>query len=307
MEKEIAKQRDLTLTAIYSRRALPHEKYRPLDALEKDTDCDVALIALGSYDDVLRYAGTYAHLDTVDSFDTHAKIDEYKARLNTVKKDTIAIISTGWDPGLLSMIRGVFSVGADTCTTLWGTGVSQGHSNAIRSVTGVVDAVQFTKPKANALELIRAGVTDGKRLHDRICYVACADGDRERVEKEIVNMTDYFAGYDTQVIFCEPREITHLKQNTEHRGQVVTVGDGFETHSQVALECNTDYTAKIMLEYAKAVPQLKSDGYRGALDVFDVPLRYIAQRTLIECKNKSKKVLVTATSTFLQLILSLLF
>lgn len=281
LEKEIAKQQDLELVAIYSRRALPHEKYRPLDELARYDDSGVALIALGSYGDVLHYVDSYAHLDTVDSFDTHAKIAEYKARLNAKKADTLAIISTGWDPGLLSLVRGVFSVGAHTTTTLWGTGVSQGHSNAVRSVTGVIDAVQFTKPKRNALELVRAGEKDGKRLHDRICYVACNDCDRKRVENEIVNMPNYFEGCDTQVIFCEVGEIARLKQNTEHRGQVVTLGDGFETHSDVKLECNTDYTAKIMLAYAKAVPQLKADGYRGALDVFDVPLRYVAESNLI--------------------------
>ena len=281
LEKEIAKQDELELVAIYSRRAIPHELYRPLDAIANYDDTDVALIALGSYDDVLRYSDNFTHLDTVDSFDTHAKIGEYKAHLNVTKPHRLSIISTGWDPGLLSLIRGVFSVGANTCTTLWGTGVSQGHSNALRSVEGVIDAVQFTKPKSDAIELIKKGETDGKKLHSRICYVTCLEANKERVRNEIVGMPNYFEGYDTQVIFCEPQEIASLKQNTQHRGQVVTLGDGFETHSQVTLDCNTDYTAKIMLQYAKAVPQLKSDGYRGALDVFDVPLKYIANNNLI--------------------------
>ena len=281
LEKEIEKQADLELVAIYSRRALEHTKYRPLGEISHYCDCDVALIALGSYGDILQYADCYAHLDTVDSFDTHAKIEEYKAHLNATKPDKISVISTGWDPGLLSLVRGVFSVGAHDYATLWGEGVSQGHSNAIRSLTGVLDAVQFTKPKENALELVRAGVTDGKKLHDRICYVACDKVDEERVKKEIVSMANYFKGYDTEVIFCTEREIASLKQRTEHRGQVVTVGEGFATHSEVNLDCNTDYTAKIMLAYAKAVPQLKADGYKGALDVFDVPMKYLASRELI--------------------------
>ena len=281
LEKEIEKQPECELVAIYSRRKLNHAKFRPLDGIANYHDCDVALIALGSYGDIMQYADSFSHLDTVDSFDTHAKIGEYKARLNASKPDRISIISTGWDPGLLSLIRGVFSVSAHTCTTLWGLGVSQGHSNAIRTLEGIIDAVQFTKPKQNALELIHSGITDGKKLHDRICYVACDKGDEERIRHEIVNMKNYFEGYDTQVIFCNPSEITHLKQRTEHRGQVVTVGDGFATHSEVSLDCNTDYTAKIMLQYAKAVPQLKSDGYAGALDVYDVPLKYIANSELI--------------------------
>ena len=281
LEKEIAKQQDLELVAIYSRRQIEHEKFRPLDEISLHNDCDVALMAQGSYDDVLRYAHCYTHLDTVDSFDTHAKIADYKALLNDLKPHRLSIISTGWDPGLLSLVRGVFSVGADRCATLWGKGVSQGHSNALRSLNGVIDAVQFTLPKNDALELIHAGVTDGKKLHDRICYVACNKSDEERLANEIVNMPHYFEGCDTQVVFCSAEEIARLKRNTEHRGQVVAVGEGFATHSEVTMDCNTDYTAKIMLAYAKAVPQLKLDGYTGALDVFDVPLKYVANVELI--------------------------
>ena len=281
LEKEIAKQRNLELVAIYSRRHLEHAKYRPLGDVANYDDCDVALIALGSYGDVLRYADSFSHVDTVDSFDTHAKIAEYKSHLNATKPHRLSIISTGWDPGLLSLIRGVFSVGTHTTATLWGEGVSQGHSNAIRNIEGVHDAVQFTVPKQNAVEMIHAGITDGKKLHDRICFVACEQADEERIRRQIVNMPDYFDGYDTTVTFCSTDEIAHLKEKTEHRGQVVTVGDGFKTHSQVALDCNPDYTAKIMIEYAKAVPQLKKDGYSGALDVFDIPMRYLANRELI--------------------------
>ena len=281
LEKEIAKQSDVELVAIYSRRTLDHTKFRPLNRIAQDNDCDVALLALGSYGDILRYADSFAHLDTVDSFDTHAKIDEYKAHLNAIKPSRISIVSTGWDPGLLSLIRGVFSIGADICATLWGNGVSQGHSNAIRTLDGVVDAIQFTVPKANALELIYSGITDGKLLHNRICFVACSKADEERLRSEIVSMPHYFEGYDTEVAFCTAQKVAELRLQTQHRGQVVTVGEGFSTHSEVSIDCNPDYTAKIMLHYAKAVPQLKADGYHGALDVYDIPLRYLANQELI--------------------------
>ena len=281
LEKEIAKSKDLELAAIYSRRNLDNEKYRPLKQIVGDNDFDVALLALGSYNEITEYAPLFEKLDTVDSFDTHAKIDEYKNQLNRVKKDSLAVISTGWDPGLLSLARGVFSIGADSCVTLWGEGVSQGHSNAIRAIRGVIDAVQFTKPKDNALELIKQGVTNGTKLHDRICYVACVEEDRETVKKQIVEMPNYFKDYDTTVIFCAPQEIRELKQKTSHRGQVICHGDGFVAKTDVQLDCNTDYTAKIMLCYAKAIPQLKKDGYRGALDVYDIPMRYLANKNLI--------------------------
>ena len=281
LEKEIAKCENAELVAIYSRRSLDSKKYRPLKQIGNDSDFDIALLALGSYNDIMEYAPLFEKLDTVDSFDTHAKIVEYKNQLNRAKTDSLAIISTGWDPGLLSLARGVFSVGADRCATLWGEGVSQGHSNAIRNVRGVIDAVQFTKPKENALELIEKGVTDGTKLHDRICYVACVEQDRKSVEKQIVEMPNYFADYDTTVIFCTQQEVRELRMRTGHRGQVVCHGEGFCAKTDVRLDCNTDYTAKIMLRYAKAIPQLKKDGFRGALDVFDIPMRYLADKNLI--------------------------
>ena len=281
LEKEIETQRDLTLSAIYSRRNLNHEKYRPLKSIVQDCDFDIALLALGSYNDITEYAPLFARLDTVDSFDTHAKIAEYKASLNQTKKDNLSIISTGWDPGLLSLARGVFGIGGGESVTLWGEGVSQGHSNAIRSIRGVIDAVQFTCPKQDAEQKILEGERDSTKLHDRICYVACVESDRQSIEKEIVNMPNYFADYDTKVIFCSKQEISRLKERTSHRGQIVTVGNGFYVKTDVQLDCNTDYTAKIMLDYAKAIPQLKADGYCGALDVYDIPLRYLASRKLI--------------------------
>ena len=281
LEKEIAKQQDMTLTAIYSRRNIDHEMYRPLKSIVEANDFDVALLSLGSYNEIMEYAPLFAHLDTVDSFDTHAKISEYKASLNATKKNSLSIISTGWDPGLLSLARGVFSIGGGDNVTLWGEGVSQGHSNAVRSIKGVIDAVQFTCPKSDAEQKILQGERDSSKLHDRICYVACVSSDKERIVSEIVNMPNYFKGYDTKVIITTPQEIRELKQRTAHRGQVVSVGEGFCVKTDVQLDCNTDYTAKIMLHYAKAIPQLKADGYRGALDVYDIPLRYLADRKLI--------------------------
>ena len=281
LEKEIAKCKDMTLTAIYSRRNIDHAKFRPLKDIGQVHDFDVALLALGSYNEITEYAPLFAHLDTVDSFDTHVKIAEYKTELNKTKKDNVSIISTGWDPGLLSLARGVFSIGGGESVTLWGEGVSQGHSNAVRSIKGVIDAVQFTCPQQDAEQKILNSEQDSSKLHDRICYVACIESDKERIESEIVKMPNYFKGYNTKVIFATQQEVRELKKRTAHRGQVVSHGEGFHVKTDVQLDCNTDYTAKIMLHYAQAIPQLKADGYRGALDVYDIPLRYLADRKLI--------------------------
>lgn len=281
LEKEIDKHAELTLTAIYSRRNLDCAKYRPLKTIAEAHDFDVALLALGSYNDIVEYTPLFTQLDTVDSYDTHANIAEYKKELNQTKKNNLSIVSTGWDPGLLSLARGVFSIGGGESVTLWGEGISQGHSNALRSIRGVIDAVQFTQPKADAEQNIANGQRNSGKLHNRICYVACVSSDKKRIENEIATMPNYFDGYDTKVIFTTPQQIRELKKNTAHRGQVVCVGDGFNVKTDVKLNCNTDYTAKIMLDYANAIPQLKSDGYRGALDVYDIPLKYLASNSLI--------------------------
>ena len=281
LEKEIVKREDMKLTAIYSRRNLDHAKFRPIKSIEQANDIDVALLALGSFNEIVEFAPLFTRLNTVDSFDTHAKIAEYKSALNAIKKDSLSIISTGWDPGLLSLARGVFSIGGAESVTLWGEGVSQGHSNAIRSIRGVIDAVQFTRPKPNAEQLIEQGERDSAKLHDRICYVCCVSSDKDRIEREIVTMQNYFAGYDTKVMFTDSQEIRELKKRTAHRGQVVSIGEGFNVKTDVQLDCNTDYTAKIMLDYAKSIPHLIADGYRGALDVYDIPLRYLVDKKLI--------------------------
>ncbi len=281
LEKQAKKDGETGLVAVYSRRKIDHSLWRPMKELGKQRDFDVALVALGSYADVEEYADAIAPLNTVDSFDAHAKIGEYKAQLNRLKKDSLAIVSTGWDPGLLSLARAVFGIGATSCTTLWGEGVSQGHSNAVRSVAGVLDAVQFTVPKPDALELIAQGVTDGKLLHDRICYVACVESDRENVERQIKRMPNYFEGYDTTVHFVGVREVRALKERTHHRGQVICTGEGFEANCTVQLDNNPDYTAKIMLAYARALPQLLADGYRGAMDVYDIPMKYLASTSTL--------------------------
>ncbi len=281
IEKEAEKSAETKLVAVYSRREIRHQLYRPTKNLGKERDFDVAVLALGSYADIERYADAAESLDTVDSFDTHAKIAEYKARLNRTKKDSLAIISTGWDPGLLSLSRAVFGIGAKNVATLWGEGVSQGHSNAVRAIPGVLDAVQFTVPKSDAMSLAAKGVTDGKLLHDRICYVACVESDKKEIEQQIISMPDYFEGYDTEVRFTSQQEVRELKKRTHHRGQVICTGEGFEAVCTVSMDNNPDYTAKIMLAYAHALPHLKRDGYRGAVDVLDIPMKYLTYANVL--------------------------
>lgn len=280
LEREIRNTKGHELVAIYSRRNLDNPLYRPLNDIQKDCETEVMLVALGSYGEVREYAKPLAKFDTVDSFDTHAEMQAYKQELDALNKNRLALVGLGWDPGLLSLIRGTVSQGNDV-VTVWGKGISQGHSNAVRSIAGVIDAVQFTVPKKDCEKLIEHGERDVKKLHERVCYVACVEQDRGEIEKQIRNMRDYFEGYDVKVEFVSPAEVRELKKDTRHRGQVFCEGDGYKAYCSLSLDCNTRLTAQIMLRYAATVPTLKRDGYVGALDAFDIPLRYVAERRLI--------------------------
>lgn len=280
LEKEINESKDLELVAVYSRRNLDNVKYRPLREIGRDDETEVMLIALGSKTDVRENAKLLAKFDTVDSFDTHAVMQEYKNELTTLNSERLALVGIGWDPGLLSVVRGTLGLSA-TPVTVWGKGISQGHSNAIRDIAGVIDAVQFTVPKENCEKLIEEGETDVKKLHDRLCYVACVESDKESIARQIKSMPNYFEGYDVEIKFVSPAEVRELKKDTRHCGQVFCRGRGYEAKTEIKLNCNTELTAQVMLKYARALPQLKKDGYRGALDAFDIPLRYVADKGLI--------------------------
>lgn len=281
LEKEIAKQKGLNLVGIYSRRNLSNPLYRPFNSLSACKDVEIALIALGSYGDIAQNIDKFTDFHTVDSYDVHAEIQHYKQALNAARPNKISVIGAGWDPGLLSLCRGAFGSVAESVTTVWGKGISQGHSNALRSVLGVLDAVQFTVPKQNCDELILSGESCCEKLLNRVCFVTCVESDKERIEREIKAMPHYFADYDTEVIFCSAKEVRDLKKQTEHKGVSYAKGSGFNSRCEVSLDCNTDFTAKIMLKYALAIPQLAKDGYTGALDVYDIPLKYIAPQSLI--------------------------
>lgn len=280
LEKRIEKDPDLQLVAIYSRRNLDNIKYRPLNNIDKANDFDIALIALGSYSEAQAYSDLFARFDTVDSFDTHAVMQDYKNKLTTLNNNRISIVGAGWDPGMLSLIRGAVSLN-NTPVTVWGRGISQGHSNAIRCIPGVIDAVQLTVPKDNYRKLLEQGERESNKLHDRICYVACVDSDKEDIEQQIKDMPNYFDDYNTVVKFVTPSEVKQFKIDTSHKGHVYCKGDGYEVNAELHLNCNTDLTAQIMLAYAQAIPYLRSDGYSGALDVFDIPLKYITNHSLL--------------------------
>lgn len=283
LEKIVNAAPETHLAAVFSRREINHPLRVAFEEAHRFAGkIDVVMLALGSFDDLERNAKCFAAFDTVDSFDTHAKIEKYKAHLNEVKPNTLSLCCVGWDPGVLSIVRGALALGGGEIATFWGRGISQGHSNALRQIAGVRDAVEITVPKEETLTRAHDGAhTDENARHCRLCFVSCDKGEENRIAQEIVNMPNYFCGQEVKIEFCSNDKVAELKRVTEHSGEVVVCGEGFTADAKLHVDSNTDYTARVMLAYAKAVPYLKRDGFVGAYDPFEVPLKYVAAHGLV--------------------------
>ena len=227
--------------------------------------------------------------NTVDSFDTHAKIPEYFSMLDKVAKEnkTLGAISIGWDPGLFSIARMLFGAvlpdGNDY--TFWGKGVSQGHSDAIRRIDGVKNAIQYTIPKEQALTRVRAGenptLSTGDK-HLRECYVAIEDGaNKLLIEKTIKEMPNYFADYETIVHFVSEEEVSKMQQKLSHGGFVIRSGNttdenGHLLELSLKLDSNPEFTGSVLTAYGRAVARLAKEGKTGVVTVFDIPIKYLS-------------------------------
>jgi diaminopimelate dehydrogenase len=222
----------------------------------------------------------------VDSFDTHANIPAHFANVDEAAKEggNVAIISVGWDPGMFSLNRlygaAILPEGKDY--TFWGKGVSQGHSDAIRRIDGVLDAKQYTIPVESALEAVRSGAfptLTTREKHTRECFVVAAEGaDKEKIEKEIKEMPNYFADYDTTVHFISKEELERDHKGIPHGGFVIRAGktgmDKENTHVieySLKLDSNPEFTASVIVAYARAAARLQAAGETGCNTVLDIP------------------------------------
>ena len=262
----------------------------PLDNVDNFCyDIDVLILCGGSATDLPIHGPKFAkNFNIVDSYDTHAKIPEYLEKVNSAAKTTTAIISTGWDPGLFSMQRlmseAILPDGC--CYTFWGKGVSQGHSDAIRRVDGVKDAVQYTIPIDSALETVRRGERPDfttRQKHLRQCFVVTEDGaDKSKIEETIKKMPNYFDEYDTTVNFISEDELKKNHSKMPHGGFVLhsgnTGGNNHVIEYSLKLNSNPEFTASVMVAYARAAYRLSKEGQFGAKTVFDVPLFYLSPK-----------------------------
>ena len=293
VELALRQNPDMELVGIFTRRdpASVHTLTgAPVYAASRAEDfvgeVDVMILCGGSASDLPEMTPQLVrHFNVIDSFDTHAKIPEHFAKVDEAAFRTAhtAIISAGWDPGLFSLARLVMNAvlpqGKDY--TFWGRGVSQGHSDAVRRIPGVKDARQYTVPVEDALRRVRGGENPDlttRQKHTRECYVVAEEGaDRAAIERQIKEMPNYFADYDTSVTFITQEEMDRDHSRLPHGGQVIRCGntgrDGEDRHVMefsLKLDSNPEFTASVLVACARAVSRMNARGIFGCKTMFDI-------------------------------------
>ena len=295
VEAAIRQNDDMKLVAVFTRRSPDALKintngvpvYSADDVISHKNEIDVMILCGGSATDLPTQTPDLAkHFNVVDSFDTHARIPEHFANVDAAASGAgkIALISAGWDPGMFSLARlyssAILPEGKDY--TFWGKGVSQGHSDAIRRIDGVLDAKQYTIPIEAALEAVRSGSCPDltvREKHLRECFVVAEDGaDLDRIEREIKEMPNYFADYDTTVHFITREELARDHSGIPHGGFVIRTGKtGFEKENDhvieysLKLDSNPEFTASVIVAFARAALRMNKRGESGCKTVLDIP------------------------------------
>ncbi|MFC2429351.1 MAG: diaminopimelate dehydrogenase [Campylobacter sp.] len=300
--------KDLELSAVFSRRNPSEIKtygapvFSVDEILSHKGKFDILVLCGGSATDLPTQTPEFAkEFNVVDSFDTHAKIPEHFAAVDAAAKKggNVGIIAVGWDPGLFSLNRlfGESVLENGSSYTFWGKGVSQGHSDAIRRIEGVVDARQYTVPIKSALERVRAGENpklSTREKHLRECYVVAEEGaDKARIEKEIKTMPNYFADYDTSVHFIDLATLKKEHGGIPHGGFVLrsgTTGEHGENKHLIEfslkLDSNPEFTASVLVAYARAAYRLAQKGECGAFSVFDIAPALLSPKSTDELRRE---------------------
>ncbi|MBE6574100.1 MAG: diaminopimelate dehydrogenase [Ruminococcaceae bacterium] len=298
VEAAVTKAEDMELVALFTRRDPKSVEtktgipvYSMADAEKYKDDIDVMILCGGSAKDLPAQTPEMAkYFNVIDSFDTHARIPEHFAAVDTVCRESgkIGIISVGWDPGMFSLNRlygqAILPCGNDY--TFWGKGVSQGHSDAIRRIEGVVDARQYTVPVDEALASVRAGenpTLTTRQKHTRECFVVAEEGaDKARIENEIKTMPNYFADYDTTVTFITKEELDRDHAGIPHGGMVFRTGTtGLNDENKhvieyrLQLDSNPQFTSSVLTAFARAAYRLANEGAKGCKTVFDIAPAYL--------------------------------
>ncbi len=307
VERAIVRNEDMELKAVFTRRDPASVKIETEsavvscmdDMLSMKEEIDVMILCGGSATDLpVMGPKIAADFNTIDSFDTHARIPEYFANMDRAAKEggNISVISVGWDPGMFSLNRlyaeSILPQGSTY--TFWGKGVSQGHSDAIRRVEGVQNGIQYTVPIDTAVERVREGSEPDlttREKHLRECYVVPEEGaDLNAIEKNIKSMPNYFDEYETTVTFITEEELHRAHSKMPHGGFVIRSGEtGNEGNKHIIeyslkLDSNPEFTASVLICYARAAYRLAKAGESGARSVFDIAPGLLSVKTAEELR-----------------------
>ncbi len=308
IESAIKLNDDMNLVAVFTRRnpedlTIKTETAKVCsadDILNYKDEIDVLILCGGSATDLPVQTPELAkYFNVVDSFDTHAKIPQHFENVNKSACDAgkIAVISAGWDPGMFSINR-LYSEAVlpkGETYTFWGKGVSQGHSDAIRRIEGVLDARQYTIPIDKALDAVRSGSNPAlstREKHLRECFVVACDGaDKDKIENEIKTMPNYFADYDTIVHFISKEELERDHSGIPHGGFVIRSGktsDGLNhvIEYSLKLDSNPEFTASVVTACARAAYKMNKEGFKGCKTVFDIPPSYLSPKSDEELRKE---------------------
>ena len=300
VENAVKQNSDIELVAIFTRRnpkELKVNSNTPVVSVSEIASykdkIDVLILCGGSATDLPKQTPQYVELfNVVDSFDTHAKIPEHFENVDKIaqKSGKIGIISVGWDPGLFSLNRmyanAILPDGVDY--TFWGKGVSQGHSDAIRRIKGVIDARQYTIPVEESVKKVKNGenpILTTREKHTRECFVVVEENaDKNLIEKEIKTMPNYFADYDTTVHFISQEELNKNHSTIPHGGSVIRCGKTNKDIKHIIeynlkLDSNPEFTSSVLIAYARAAYRLNKEGQKGAKTVFDIAPKYLSSKT----------------------------
>lgn len=307
IEKEIFKTKDMELVGIFTRREPSSLKVNSSTPVININDInnwkdkvDVMIMCGGSATDLPEQVPAMAkEFNTVDSFDTHAKIPEYFEKVNESAKtnNKTSVISGGWDPGMFSLMRlyanSILSQGSTY--TFWGKGVSQGHSDAIRRINGVKNAIQYTIPIDGAMNRVRNGenpkLSTGEK-HLRECFVVAEEGaDKQKISNEIKSMPNYFDEYHTEVHFITEEELKNNHSKMPHGGFVIHSGETGEGNKQIIeyslkLDSNPEFTASVLIALARANYKMNKSGQYGAKTIFDIPPAYLSEKSAEELRKE---------------------
>ena len=307
VEKEITKSDDMALCAVFTRRdpsSLNINSNTPVVNI-KDIDnwidkIDIVIMCGGSATDLPVQVPNFAKkFNTVDSFDTHAKIPEYFSCVNesALSSNKTCLISGGWDPGMFSVMRvyanSILSQG--TTYTFWGKGVSQGHSDAIRRIDGVKNAIQYTIPIEDAINRVRNGENPNlttREKHLRECFVVVEEGaDKNKIEEEIKTMPNYFSDYDTIVHFVSEEELKKNHSKMSHGGFVIHSGETGDGNKHIIeyslkLDSNPEFTSSVLIALARATYGLNKSGQYGAKTILDIPPALMSKKSGEELRKE---------------------